>query len=299
MDLLCIASEQHYADHLLPVWLELGGNPDALNNRLGWGATPVLVASWKDARTATRKGHPVVLMEHGAGQSYVGVDNPAYVGATNRNGVILYLAPNESAAERHRAAHPGIPVEVVGCPKLDALTRLPRPSSLTVAITHHWNTGIVPETVSAFPHFVSAYPALRDRFDVLAHAHPRGTAHQAWFKRNGFRYAPTFAQVVAEATVLVVDNSSVGAEWLALDRPIVWLNDPAYRRDVHHGGRFWEWARMGLEVNDPRELPTAVAASLACDPMAGTRRLLAPTLYANLGSATTVAVDAIRSHLEL
>ena len=23
-----------------------------------------------------------------------------------------------------------------------------------------------------------------DRFDVLAHAHPRGTAHQAWFKRN-------------------------------------------------------------------------------------------------------------------
>lgn len=306
MKLDCIASERHYADHLLPVWDALlddidGGealtHPYRLSHRLAWGDTPVLVASWKDARTATRKGRPVVLMEHGAGQSYAGVDNPGYVGASDRSGVILYLAPNESAAERHRAAHPEIPVEVVGCPKLDRLLAYQRPRGHTVALTHHWMTGIAPETKPAFPHFAGAYPALAKRFDLLVHAHPRDTTRQAWCQRNRLAYAASFEQVVTEATVLVVDNSSVGAEWLALDRPVVWLNAPWYRRDVHHGGRFWEWARAGIEVDDPADLETAVAASLATDPMADARRKMIPSLYANLGCATQAAAAAIRSHL--
>ena len=305
MKLDAIASDSHYAAHLLPVWTALEADidegrltmPAGRGRSIDWGDTPVLAASWKDARTATRKGRPVILMEHGAGQSYIGVDHPSYVGAQDRTGVILYLAPNESAAGRHRAAHPDIPVEVVGCPKLDALAAIPRPTGHTVGLTHHWSTGICPETRPAFSHYAAVYPALAERFDVLGHAHPRDPGRQFWYRRNGIRYAPFFSAVVAEATVLVVDNSSVGAEWLALDRPVVWLNAPWYRRDVHHGGRFWDWARAGLEVNDPAELPIAVAASLAVDPMADARRKMIPDLYANPGTATQAAADAIRSHL--
>lgn len=298
--LQALASESHYFAHMMPVLDCWGADRVRLHRdsrSIEWGSEPVLVASWKDARTATRKGHPVILMEHGAGQSYVGVDNPAYVGASDRNGVILYLAPNESAAERHRVAHPEIPVEVVGCPKLDGLLAMERPDGHRVGLTHHWNTGIAPETRSAFPHFAGAYPALAERFDVIAHAHPRDLGSPAWFRRRRIEFTPIFDDLVRQATVLVVDNSSVGAEWLALDRPIVWLNAPWYRRDVQHGGRFWEWARAGLEVDDPADLATAVAASLACDPMADARRKMIPSLYANLGCATQAAAAAIRSHL--
>lgn len=306
MRLDAIASERHYADHLLPVWRALEGDiteghltlPGAAPGSVQWGATPVLVASSKDARTATRKGHPVILMEHGADQSYIGVDHPSYNGASDRNGVILYLAPNEGAAEVHRAAHPTIPVAVVGCPKLDALIDVPRPTEPCVAITHHWNTGIVPETRPAFPHFCSAYPGLAERFPTIAHAHPRAAAAQSvWFKRHRFTWVPSFPDVVAQATVLVVDNSSAGMEWMALDRPVVWLNPPWYRRDVHHGGRFWERAAGGIQIDHPDQLESAVAASIACDPLSGERRRIVPSIYANLGTATQAAADAIRSRL--
>ncbi len=297
-----IASEVHYFAHIKPVLDRWGGNDVVLHRNgrsIGWGNEPVLAASWRDARTATRKGHAVILMEHGAGQSYVGLDNPAYVGATDRSGVILYLAPNKACAERHRAAHPEIPVEVVGCPRLDDLLAIPRPAEPAVAITHHWRTGITPETVPAFPHFCSAYPALAERFTVYGHGHPRDAARSSlWFKRHRIGWLPSFRDVAEHATVLVVDNSSAGAEWMAMDRPVIWLNAPWYRRDMHHGGRFWDWARAGIQVDHPDDLATAVAASIATDPLAHERRKLIPELYANPGTAAQAAADAIRSFLD-
>lgn len=300
MNLDALASEPHYLDHIRPVWEALDG-PGTLHSTgrtIAWGDTPVLVSGWKDARSATRKGHPVILMEHGADQSYIGVDNGSYIGASDRFGVILYLAPNEGAAAKHLAAHPDIPVRVVGCPKLDGLLAVDRPTDPVVAITHHWNTGIVPETVPAFPHFCSAYPALAERFHVIGHGHPRSAARMSlWFKRHGIEWVPRFEDVVARAMVLVVDNSSAGVEWMALDRPVVWLNAPWYRRDVHHGGRFWERAAGGVQVDHPDDLAAAVAASITTDPLAHERRKLIPELYANPGTAAQAAADAIRSFL--
>lgn len=301
MKIDALASEPHYRDHLLPIWAQLnmaterGTFYQPGRGVPGRSENPVLVASWNDAHRATRFGRKVILMEHGAGQTYVGVDHPSYVGASDRQGVALYLAPSERAAEIHRTAHPEIAAEVVGCPKLDAMLDVPCPDN-GVAITHHWSCTVVPETTNAWGHFHSAYRDLAECHRVLGHAHPRAARNlSVLMKRHGMLFRPEFIDVVADARVLVVDNSSVGAEWMALDRPVVWLNPPWYRRDVEHGGRFWDWAAGGLQVDDPAELEAAVAGSLACDPMADARRKIVPSIYANLGSAAPAAADAIRS----
>jgi hypothetical protein len=65
-----------------------------------------------------------VLMEHGAGQSYVDATLPADSvwrgGRGHAQGRRLFLAPGRLLARRHRATHPQIPVEVIGSPTLDA-----------------------------------------------------------------------------------------------------------------------------------------------------------------------------------
>jgi CDP-glycerol glycerophosphotransferase (TagB/SpsB family) len=60
--------------------------------------------------------------------------------------------------------------------------------------------------------------------------------------------------VFLNADILFVDNSSIGMEFMSLGRPVVWMNAPWYRRDVHHGGRFWTWAEDALTVDDPQAI---------------------------------------------
>lgn len=321
MPLDAIASEIHYLHHLLPVWGQLGPTergtlyaPRPLARELAASGieavagsptfkeapNPVLACAWKDAHTARRIGRPVVLAEHGAGQTYIGVDSPSYIGAPDRDGITLVLAPNEKAADKHRATHPDIPVAVVGCPKLDRLARLGVPDENRVALTHHWDCRLVPETRTAWGHFVSAYSDLARLFPgIIGHAHPRGQRMGETLGHLGYKIRHQFSQVAAEARVLVVDNSSVGAEWLALDKPVVWLNAPWYRRDIHHGGRFWEWAEAGVQVDQPADLTDAIRWSLDDDPKARQRRAIIDDLYVNLGTAAPAAADAIRSHLNL
>lgn len=301
-----LATEPHYRDHLHDLWLALpegvGGNLH--NDTVFKGDTPVVVASWKDALTARRKGRPVILMEHGAGQTYQGVNHPSYVGASEREGVMLYLAPSERCADEHRAVCPDIPVEVVGCPKLDAYINRFWPNAAHVAVAHHWTCGIAPETRSAWPHFHAAYGPVASALGdygptrlLIGHAHPRALDKLSGpMQRKHMRVVPDFAGVVANARVLVVDNSSVGAEWLALDRPVVWLNAPWYRKDVHHGGRFWDWAQAGHQVDEPEDLEAAIMDALDNDPYAEARRAIVPSIYANLGHATEAAVAAVLRH---
>lgn len=317
------ASLQHYADHTDPVWLALPEdargaswapsrsirgaecwNPAAAAQR---GAQALLVASWPDAVSAAGRGRALVYLEHGAGQSYDG--DPAMAGAAGWSGararglegVRLFLCPNETVAQRWRDLHQ-VPAVAIGCPKLDPwhAGARPRPERPAVAITFHWDCPLGPETRSAWSWWDRALPELvqwcrRRGVDVLGHGHPRLWSRIArrWASL-GVEPVPELADVFDRATVLVADNTSAMYEFASLDRPVVALNVPWYRRDVEHGLRFWSHV-PGEQVNHRGLLVPAVEAALD-DPGAtsGLRAAATGAAYAACdGQAAARAAAAI------
>lgn len=304
------ASLPHYADHLEPVWAAL---PDEVRGRRWtprtWRAREVpaervvLVGSLSDHMVVTPRR--TVLVEHGAGQSYDGdprgAGHGSYSGGDGLERVLLFVCPSERVAARWRRAYPETAAVVAGSPRLDQLAVAAAvPDRPAVALTFHWNCTLLPETRSAFPHYHPGLARLvaelrADGVDVIGHGHPR-MAHvlEPVWARLRIRHVPRFDQVVAQGTVLVGDNTSVLYEWAALDRPVVVLNAPWYRRDVHHGMRFWDLV-PGLQVEGPDGLLGEVQAHLA-DPGRGSglREAATAGVYARRdGQAATRAAAAI------
>lgn len=334
------ASLPHYWQHIAPVFdalpPDLRGTVWAPRQGCHWGRSlttrprrdpwgPVLVASYADAKRMA--GRRLVYVEHGAGQSYVGIDNGSYAGGSGLGDVVLFLCPSESVAERWRAAYPDATAAVVGCPRLDVFHRAmpigitptgiidggtleqpgcarrphkpkvggsnppgaPHPSDKggraghhagaaprrgpVVALAHHWRCGLLPETQPAVDHFKAAYPALRDAVrswggELLGHGHPRAwREYGRLWASLGVEAVESSDEVLRRADLLIVDNSSLAYEFASLNKAVVCLNQPAYRRDVEHGLRFWTNV-PGLEVDEPGDLLFAVAAALEDGPEA-------------------------------
>lgn len=319
-----LASERHFLDHLAPVWLAM---PDALRGRFlvadrtlvrhaaGRGidavpatrtSDPLLVASYGDQKRGRRLGATTfVSMEHGAGQSYGGDPRSAhhgsYAGGADRDDTALFLVPNEQAAARWRVAYPTAQVSIIGSPRLDTLpAREPGPGPV-VALGFHWPCAIAPEARTAFPHFRSALPALARRFTILGHGHPRFMGRLASFYRSaGIEPVESFDDVLRRADLYVCDNSSTLFEFAATGRPVVVLNAPWYRRDVHHGLRFWDAATVGLQVDDPADLASTIERALADPPeQHAERERVIATVYARpAGGAARAAAGAIAAWLE-
>jgi hypothetical protein len=200
-------------------------------------------------------------MGHGCGQSYAGdrrtARAPAYAGGSGRDGVELILAPNEMAAARWRARYPDAAVHVIGATRLLAP---PQPGEPLLGLSFHWEGGI-PEQRNAWAHYRSRIGWLAARLPVVGHAHPRfaGPARRQ-MERSGIRFVAELEELAAIATVYAVDNSSTLWE-MGRTRPTIALNAPWYRRDVHHGLRFWSHA--GRMADSPEELAAAAELLLA------------------------------------
>lgn len=289
------ASLCHYAEHCWPVWeqleqLGLSGEAYAARSGSWWrsarqprpralrGVQPVMVASYVDyQRTAPA---PVVYVEHGAGQTYDGDErsrqHPSYSSSGQLDRVVLFLVPNLAVAARRQTQYPGVPVHVVGVPKLDAWHARESRGSLTksraVAVTFHWDCPLVPETLSALRHQQRGLPALvqwarAHDVELLGHGHPRAWRQLAALWRSlGVEPVERFSDVLDRADVLVGDNTSALFEFASLDRPVVVMNAPWYRRDVDHGGRFWQWADVGVQCDEPGELIACVQTALVDAP---------------------------------
>lgn len=268
------ASRDHYLAHLLPVYEALpadlrgeligprGGDPwRTRKERLVGVDDLVLVASWVDSQRWTRR--KVIYLEHGAGQTYDGDPEAAghgsYSGGAGHDHTVLFLCPSETVAGRWRARYDAASA-VVGCPRLDGLIgrRAQNRADDVVAITFHWDNPLCPESRSAYAHWRTALPDVvaelqAEGLRVVGHGHPRWgrTMRQAW-AAMGVAYAEDLDAVLAEATVLVADNTSAAYEAAALDIPVVSLNAPWYRRDVEHGLRFWSHV-PGFEVDGPEQ----------------------------------------------
>lgn len=319
----CLASEPHYADHLLPVYVALpqerrgeffvaAGPPSARvlgllqRAKLPWKPAseivkaapgPVLVSSMKDAKIASAAGRAVVLMQHGAGQSY-GVPNESYAGGSNRVGVVMELCPNPGVAQKNQAAHPDIPNVVIGSPRVDWLSTIQKVSSArpVVCLSFHWDCQLTPETRSAWDAYATNLSSvLGQEFEVIGHAHPRMLETvRPIYQRYGIPVVEDFAEVVRRADVYVVDNSSTLFEFAALDRPVVLLNAPWYRKGVTHGMRFWEYAGIGVQCDRAGDLLAAIRQALTDpEPYRTRRREVSAVLYPYRDEAAQRAVQAI------
>jgi hypothetical protein len=324
-----LASELHYADHLLPVWhalptdtrktfygtrpvvksLEaqglravlLSGGGDQ-NTDSGNGNVAV-VASGTDLTRALRMVRVPVMMEHGAGQSYLGTEATSYLrsAAPIKNSVGLELVPGPDAAAVYRAVHPNIPCAVIGCPKLDRLHLMPpkpRAKRPVVCISFHFECVVVPETRSAFEHYRKVLPALLQAkgYQVVAHCHPRAKdTIGAALQKMGFEFIPDFAEVMEIADVYCMDHMSTLYEFASLGRPVVVLNAPWYRRNVNHGLRYWDAADVGVQCDEPSDLDAAIRKALVDAPeQQGNRQRALGRVYGYMdGHCAERAADAI------
>ena len=303
------AREPHFFDHLLPIWQLVGGDfyvgAGLEEYAKAHGITPVLgkpttgvavVAGVGDLRRV--KYLDAVFLEHGAGQSYSGV-HPSHPGGSSRENVILYIVPNERVVARNLGVYPDVPNVIVGCPKMDRWQPPSKgPDDGVIALSFHWNARTAPEALSAWNHYRPILRELGQTFPgkVIGHSHPRmWPTMKRRYGEAGIEVVTDFEEVIERASVYVCDNSSTLYEFASLDRPVVVLNAPWYRRDVEHGLRFWEFADVGVQVDGPRQLVEGIERAWADPPEVATRRReIVGKVYAHMdGRASERAAKAI------
>jgi hypothetical protein len=310
-----LARERHFVDHLAPVWAAL---PEAERGTfwyMGRGpvrevagmvksvppasSRPTLVASAGDLHLSAARRRPTAIMEHGCGQSFGGDPRSAihssYAGGRHRDGASLFLHPGPHPAARDRCAYPGARVEVIGCPKLDALPRKARVGEPVVAIAFHWNGPVCAETRSGISEFGRLIGPLAAAYHVIGHGHPRILDRIApLYARFGIEVVRTFDEVCARADLYLNDASSTLFEFASTGRPVVVLNCDVYRRSVNHGLRFWEAATVGVQTTHRRPLADAVAEALDDTPaQRGAREAALDLVYAYRTGAAQRAADAL------
>jgi hypothetical protein len=299
VDFFC--SERHYVDHMLPVYAAL---PKHLRGEFHIGSRPVnpdrltVVASYGDYSKTTG---PVIFFEHGVGFVFE-VKHQSYAGSPDRDRVVLFCSPNQQVYDANYGSFPETPNVIVGCPKLDAPFKRSwvAPSSPTVAFSFHWAAKSVPEAMWAYPHYQAWFSDQRhkaQKYRTLGHGHPRayGSLSKVWDK-IGWERTPHFSDVLARASVYVCDASSTIYEFAAMNRPVVVLNAPWYRRDVHTGLRFWENI-PGIQVDDPKDLQAAIHEACFNDTFEAERLRIRDIVYPHLGEASDRAAAAITQFL--
>ena len=315
------ASDIHYLRHIYPLWNKLDDdlkgdvmvhdNVMPIAAALGLYAKDytrnydraVLVAGMRDARMA--KNHArVVLMEHGVGQSYSD-GHSYYAGGNNREFIDLFLCPNSHVATANKKRYPDVPCEVVGTPAMDYWHRSAdawdADTHTDVGLSFHWQPESgEPEMGSALSHYARVFEDLAKRFqgNLVGHGHPRiNRQAQAVYRASGIPWR-TLKEIYSECGVFCVDNSSVLFEFASLNKPVVVLNAPYMRKDVHHGLRFWEYADVGVQCDSPDNLALSIEVAIIDPPEIRKRRQeISEWLYPYRGFASHRAATVLTRNL--
>ena len=303
------ASHPHYIDHAAPVFRALGETagafrvPDHLTRyleRYGIENTPtdpgnplVFLSYGELSRLPRNAG--LIFLAHGAEQPY---DGKAHL---PRIPSLKLVLTNPTSAPLLKRGNQQAEVVSVGCPKLDRYhgREFPRHDPPVICFSHHWNQRSKPETASGWEWSREAIEQFAKSTDytVVIHKHPADRRDiEGWAKRIGCEFISEFSDVLETADLYVCDNSSTLYEFAATDRPVVCLSPPFYRRDRHHGLRFWD-AMPGIDCGVIAHLPAVIDEALAdSDHRKAQRKAAVHAAYGEVdGKATERAADAIRA----
>ena len=318
-----IASNRHYIDHMLPIWEVLPQqymgffyiheslvnyiknikNVRMYNNitlkhdlkffyNISSEKIYTITATYGDLELADIGKKNLILMEHGAGQMYNSC-HPAWMRSNYNSNTVLLLATNEILAKRFKENN-NIPVEIVGCPKLDDMIKEDYMKTNKIAISFHYNCPILPETQTTFKYYKDIIPKVAKEFKLLGHGHPvHWNFMEKYYKDNKIKAIKNFDQITKQADIYIVDNSSTLFEFAALGKPVIVLNCPAYRKDIEHGMRFWEFADIGLQVEKPEELIPVIYKTIKRDPQKERRIEIVKEIYPYLGESINRFINVI------
>ena len=263
-----------------------------------------LVMGPGDIRTAVRYGWKrIAYLCHGIGQDYNRMLAAAAPGENIPwDAVDVVLLPSEYAAERFKPLCPDAELLVVGQPKMDALREIQTGyASRIAALSFRWNHQRAPEASGAMEHYAEGLAEVREYLQghgitLIGHGHPRVLTNLIpVYRVAGMSVFSSFTEIVEHAAVYACDNSSTLFEFAALDRPVVVMNAPYYRRNVNHGGRFWDWADVGEQVDGPDELGPAILRAIEDDQTYARRReVVSEVLPLTDGKASERAAEALR-----
>lgn len=278
------ASAAHYLDHLMPIFQamppEVSANCGSSLGRLEnakQNPDPIVCSGWTDVESVVKLGRPIILSEHGAGQTYQGCVLPNYINGQGRQVLSGILVVNSLNAQQSQAVAPRIPVAAVGCPRLGTLAGVPLRgldpmSPRTLVMAFRWDTMLyfqsskkpIPEARSAWDHWAMQLNMVKQSLSkdwrIIMHAHPRaGSLVQQRAEELGWEFSADQEYCLSRATIWAQDNSSALWEACTMGVPVIHLNAPWYRQKAQHGLRFWQWAEQtGPQAGGPAELFSAI-----------------------------------------
>jgi UDP-N-acetylglucosamine:LPS N-acetylglucosamine transferase len=142
---------------------------------------------------------------------------------------------------------------------------------------------------------------LVQRFTTIGHAHPKGDwprRMERQYSRTDIPFVEDFDDVCRQADVYVCDNSSTIPEFASTGRPVVLLNARHWHRQGGVGGRFWDWAHIGVNVDRPEHLIAGIEEALADAPeRQAAREDALGIVYGVRSGGAELAADAIMSWL--
>ena len=280
------ASQVQYYDHMIPIWEQLHENakgvfyvssevkalrPHSETKTDKPKGNLTLVAGWGDYRMI--KGD-IIYMEHGIGHTYVndkGGIHTGYAGSLQKDRVVLFLNQHKITQQANLKVYPNTKQATIGTPKMDKY-ETQKVKGRTVCFSFHWDCRVSPESRSAFYYYKDEIKKLMrtNKYNIVIHAHPRlfGTWQKElkkFFRRelqlHQIKFINDFDQVLELADVYVNDNSSTIFEFALLDKPVIVLNCPLYRKDCAPSIRFWNYI-PGLQVDNPQKLDAAILRTL-------------------------------------
>lgn len=311
-------SEIQYTDHLRVVWAELGPYQGQcwFRGRAGvvegfqlipfapadferWakenppGEDYWLVASYQDLCALHQLRHKnLVLMEHGTGQTYVGVTDDSYISANRTRLCKALWMPNQraTALQQSPTKTPVYQLPPYRVNYLQGLRRQKKPNTKPVVVVsfHYHGSGCPEQRATAqdwWDNGVLAHLAQLDTIQLVGHSHPRclGDLQKTWASL-GVPCLSRFDDVVTQADLYICDNSSTLFEAAACGIPVILLNGLRYRPSVRHGLRFWNYADMGLQVwaknsNPTQAVESAIYKTLQEDPQKIRREQIVQELF--------------------